>query len=229
MIQCPNCKHNIMSRSEFCPLCAANFSQLGVSELDINKTQRHFAKRSKLSFLSYSLFDTIYLSILFCVSIPAILTEGFLMNWDIRYSLIPISILVYLYILLRLTINSSKFFPQRVLIQAISLSVIGYFIMNAAREKEIFFAYISPTIFLISLITVAVYVFINFKLPKKHAASLLLMALASMSPHVLTIIWGIEKRIYAIAVAGIAAAFIIITIATFAKRLWHELKALFNV
>ncbi|HHX49379.1 MAG TPA: hypothetical protein GX709_03205 [Clostridiales bacterium] len=218
-----------MTRSDYCPLCGINFSEHGVSQLTINQTPRLFAKRSSLSFLSYSIFDTIYLSILLALSIPALLTEGFLTGWNIRYSYIPISVLVYLYILLRLSLNSAKFFPQRILIQAISLSFISYFIAKATGHTDIVFAYVIPTIFLVSLITVAVYVFINFKLPEKHAASIIFMALTSIVPHILTIIFGVKEKIYAIVVAGIAVLFILVTALAFAKRLKHEFDALFNI
>lgn len=229
MIHCPNCKHKIRSRAYYCPLCGTSFEDAGVSKVEIFQTERLFARRTRLSFLAYSIFDTIYLSLLLIISITTILAEGFLTNWNIRYSYIPISILTYIYILFRLAVNNPKFFPQKILIQAICLSVIGYFITRAFSVEAIFFMYIAPTIFLVSLITVSAYTYSNYKLPEKHVVSLIFMALLTIVPYILTLVLKIGNHIYPLIVACLAAASILVAFAVFAKRIWHEIKALFNI
>lgn len=229
MIKCPNCKNNIASRTYYCPLCGTSFLDAGVDQKEINATERHFPKRSNLSFLTYSVFDTVYLALMLTISVVIVLIEGFLTKWNIMYSYIVISILVYLYILLRLVSNGSSFFPQKIFMQALLLSVIFYFIGEVLPRQNIAFEYIFPTIALVSLITVSIYVLINLKYPEKHVINIIVMGLLTIIPYALNIWMKVGFKTYSLVVACIGGGFILITILAFTRRLYYEIKSLLQV
>ncbi len=228
MVRCPYCKVSISTRTEVCPLCHKNLIEAGVSKEEIKKTPLDFPKRGKLPALSGTLFDKVYLLCALAVILVAIAVE--LLVFDkIVTSWLLLSIIGYFYLFLRITIRKANFFPQKVLFQAILLSIVAVSTRRVIPKPEIIFESVLPFIFLVSMIIIGIFFLIHYKKPSRYLLNLITIALLGFLPFLIDFALDIHAHPLSIATAALGAIILIMLFVFYAKIIFSELKRNFHV
>lgn len=228
MIKCPYCKVSIATRTDVCPLCHKNLIEAGVSKEEIKKTPLDFPKRGKLPALSGTLFDKVYLLCALAVILVAIAVE--LLVFDkIVTSWLLLSIIGYFYLFLRITIRKANFFPQKVLFQAILLSIVAVSTRRVIPNPEIIFESVLPFIFLVSMIIIGIFFLIHYKKPSRYLLNLITIALLGFLPFLIDFALDIHAHPLSIATAALGAIILIMLFVFYAKIIFSELKRNFHV
>ncbi len=227
MIYCPYCKVKISTKTNVCPLCHTDLIAAGVSVDEIKRTETAFPKRAKLPPLSTNLFDKIYLLVAINVAIVAIFVEA-MSTKHVRIAWIISALLLYFYLFLRVTLRSDDYFPQKVTGQAILLSVVVFSTRAVLPEPRIIFEYILPTIYLVSMIIIGIYMFINYKKPNKFLLNLISIALLSVLPYIIVKIAHTKAELFALITASIGGVICVTSVIIYAKPLIAELKRKFH-
>lgn len=228
MVKCPYCKVSISTRTEVCPLCHKNLIEAGVSKDEIKKTPLDFPKRGKLPALSGTLFDKVYLLCALAVVLVAIAVELIVLE-KIFISWLLLSIIGYFYIFLRITIRKANFFPQKVLVQAILLSVVAISTRRIIPNPEIIFESVLPFIYLVSMIIIGIFFLIHYKKPSRYLLNLITIALLGFLPFLIDFALDIHAHPLSIATASLGAIILIMLFIFYAKIIISELKRSFHV
>ena len=228
MVKCPYCKVSISTRTEVCPLCHKNLIEAGVSKDEIKKTPLDFPKRGKLPALSGTLFDKVYLLCALAVVLVAIAVELIVLE-KIFISWLLLSIIGYFYIFLRITIRKANFFPQKVLVQAILLSVVAVSTRRIIPNPEIIFESVLPFIYLVSMIIIGIFFLIHYKKPSRYLLNLITIALLGFLPFLIDFALDIHAHPLSIATASLGAIILIMLFIFYAKIIISELKRSFHV
>lgn len=228
MVKCPYCKVSISTRTEVCPLCHKNLIEAGVSKDEIKKTPLDFPKRGKLPALSGTLFDKVYLLCALAVVLVAIAVELIVLE-KIFISWLLLSIIGYFYIFLRITIRKANFFPQKVLVQAILLSVVAVSTRRIIPNPEVIFESVLPFIYLVSMIIIGIFFLIHYKKPSRYLLNLITIALLGFLPFLIDFALDIHAHPLSIATASLGAIILIMLFIFYAKIIISELKRSFHV
>ena len=203
MIVCPNCKVEVGCRTEVCPLCHTNLVDAGIKQSDIKRKEFAFPKRGKLPFLLGKHFDLVYFISFILVVATSILIELFTMDKKIKISWMIIASLVYIYAFLRLVIQSSNYL---VLVE-----------------------YVLPTIYLLSIVLIVIYIIIHWNTPRKHLLNLLSISLLAVIPMIAVYVAGSTETIYALVVAIIGGVIVLVSAIASWKKIINELKRAFHI
>ena len=228
MVKCPYCKVSISTRTEICPLCHKNLIEAGVSKDEIKKTPLDFPKRGKLPALSNTLFDKVYLLCALSIVLVTIAVELIVLN-HIKYSWLLLSLVGYFYLFLRVTIKKADLFPQKVLFQAILLSVVAICTRRILPDPDVIFEIILPAIYLISMIIMGIFFIVNYKKPSRYLLNLLTIALLAFLPFGVDLIEDVQAHPLSIATATLGAITIIFLFIFYARVIISELKRNFHV
>ena len=228
MVKCPYCKVSISTRTEVCPLCHKNLIEAGVSKDEIKKTPLDFPRRGKLPALSGTLFDKVYLLCALAVVLVAIAVELIVLE-KIFISWLLLSIIGYFYIFLRITIRKANFFPQKVLVQAILLSVVAISTRRVIPNPEVIFESVLPFIYLVSMIIIGIFFLIHYKKPSRYLLNLITIALLGFLPFLIDFALDIHAHPLSIATASLGAIILIMLFIFYAKIIISELKRSFHV
>lgn len=228
MIKCPYCKVSISTRTEICPLCQKNLIEAGVSKEEIKRTPLDFPKRGKLPALSTTLFDKVYLLcalslFLVSLSVELIVFKKIVASWFL------LSLVAYFYLFLRVTIKRANLFPQKVLFQAILLSVVAICARRILPEPDVIFEIILPVIYLISMIIMGIFFIINYKKPSRYLLNLITIACLGFLPLGVDLIEDVQAHPLSIATASLGAITIIVLFIFYTKIIISELKRNFHV
>ena len=228
MIKCPYCKVSIATRTEECPLCHKNLIEAGVSKEEIKKTPLDFPRRGKLPALSGTLFDKVYLLCALNVVLVSFAVELIAFR-HIKLSWLILSLIAYFYLFLRVTIRKANLFPQKVLFQAILLSVVVICTRRILPEPDAIFEFILPTIYLLSMIIMGIFFIVNYKKPSRYLLNLITIAALGFLPFGVDLIEDVHAHPMSITTAALGAAMIITLFAFYAKIIVSELKRNFHV
>lgn len=228
MVKCPYCEVSISTRTEVCPLCHKNLIEAGVAKEEIKKTPLDFPKRGKLPALSGTLFDKVYLLcalavVLVCIAVELIVFNKIFISW------LLLSIIGYFYLFLRITIRRADFFPQKVLFQAILLSIVAISTRRVIPEPETIFEIILPFIFLVSMIIIGIFFLIHYKKPSRYLINLITIALLGFLPFAIDFALDIHAHPLSIATASLGAIIVVMLFVFYAKVIISELKRNFHV
>lgn len=228
MVKCPYCNVSISTRTNVCPLCHKNLIEAGVGKEEIKKTPLDFPRRSKLSPLSGTLFDKVYLLCALNVMLVAIVSELIAFK-GIKFSWLLLSLIAYFYLFLRVTIKKANLFPQKILFQAILLSIVAITARRLLPNPKVIFGWILPAIFLISMIIVGIFFIINYKKPSRYLLNIITIAILGFLPFGINMIEGIVAYPLSIITASLGATIIITLFAFYARIIISELKRQFHV
>lgn len=228
MIKCPYCEVSISTRTDTCPLCHKSLIDAGISKEEIKKTPLDFPKRGKLPALSGTLFDKVYLLCSLAIVVCFLMVELIIFK-NIHASWFVLSLLTYFYLFLRSTIKSANLFPQKVLFQAILLSIVAISTRRIIPEPQVIFEIILPFIYLVSMIIMGIFFLINYKKPSKYLLNLISIALLGFLPFVVD--FALDKSFHplSIATASLGAIMLVMLFAFYAKTIISELKRNFHV
>lgn len=228
MIKCPYCEVSISTRTDTCPLCHKSLIDAGISKEEIKKTPLDFPKRGKLPALSGTLFDKVYLLCSLAIVVCFLMVELIVFK-NIHASWFVLSLLTYFYLFLRSTIKSANLFPQKVLFQAILLSIVAISTRRIIPEPQVIFEIILPFIYLVSMIIMGIFFLINYKKPSKYLLNLISIALLGFLPFVVD--FALDKSFHplSIATASLGAIMLVMLFAFYAKTIISELKRNFHV
>ncbi len=228
MVKCPYCGVSISTRTHLCPLCHKSLIEAGISKEEIKKTPLDFPKRGKLPVLTSTLFDKVYLLCTLNFIVVAIVAELVVLN-RIKFSWLVLSLLIYFYVFLRITIKSSHLFPQKVLIQAIALSVVSIATRRILPDPDRIFEIMLPIIYLISMIIVGIFFIINYKHPSKYLLNIITIAVLGFLPIGISLFEKVPPPPLGIITAVLGAAIIITLFIFYARVIISELKRNFHV
>ncbi len=228
MIKCPYCKVSIATRTNECPLCHKNLIEAGVSKEEIKKTPLDFPRMGKLPALSGTLFDKVYLLCSLNLVFISVAVELIFFK-HIRVSWLMLSILAYFYLFLRVTIKKANLFPQKVLFQAILLSVVVICTRRILPEPNIIFEFILPIIYLLSMIIMGIFFLVNYKKPSRYLLNLITIAALGLLPFGVDLIEDVKAHPMSITTAALGATMILTLFAFYAKIIVSELKRNFHV
>ncbi|MBR3685764.1 MAG: hypothetical protein IKL86_05780 [Clostridia bacterium] len=228
MIKCPYCKVSIATRTDVCPLCHKNLIEAGVSKDEIKKTPLDFPKKGKVPALSGTLFDKVYLLCALNVVLVSLAVELIVFE-HIKVSWLILSIIAYFYLFLRVTIRKANLFPQKVLFQALILSVVVICTRRILPEPDAIFEYILPVIYLISMIIMGIFFIVNYKKPSRYLLNLITIAALGFLPFCVDLIEDVHAHPMSIITASLGAAILITLFAFYAKTIVSELKRNFHV
>ena len=228
MLKCPYCKVSISTRTDKCPLCHKSLIESGNTKEEIKKTPYDFPQRGKISALSGSLFDKVYIICALNLILVSFAVELIAFR-HVEVSWLVLSLVAYFYLFLRVTIKKADFFPQKVLFQAILLSIVAITTKGLLLEPEIIFEIILPAIYLISMIITGVFFLVNYKKPSKYLLNLITIAALGFLPFGIDIIEDVQAHPMSILTASFGAAILITLFAFYAKIIVSELKRNFHV
>ena len=228
MIKCPYCEVSISTRTDICPLCHKSLIDAGISKEEIKKTPLDFPKRGKLPALSGTLFDKVYLLCSLAIVVCFLMVELIVFK-NIYASWFVLSLLAYFYLFLRSTIKSANLFPQKVLFQAILLSIVAISTRRIIPEPQVIFEIILPFIYLVSMIIMGIFFLINYKKPSKYLLNLISIALLGFLPFVVDFALDESFHPLSIATASLGAIMLVMLFAFYAKTIIGELKRNFHV
>lgn len=223
MAKCNICNVEILSESDLCPLCHAPLENKTGTEKDF------FPKRGFVKSFLYYKIDRYFAGISFVAAFISILTEGFLSQWNIKYSYIVFAVLIDLFYWLRIRFYAQKFFSSQILSQTVLLSIIAASTYFALPDPKIIFEYILPCINIISFIAMLVYVFTYVKSPKKYILPLFALAIISIIPFGLHWIYKGSFIVLSALSACLGSLTIALILILGISRLLFELKKNFHI
>ena len=229
MLKCPYCRVEISTRTEFCPLCHAKLTDVGNTGADMKRTEVAYPKRGKLPFLSGNLFDKIYLLFWLTFTAVFVLTES-LISGKPRICWVVSSLLIYLYLLLRVTLRGGSYFPQKITAHAILLSIVVSTFSGVISEPIVIFEFVLPAVYLASLLAISVFIAINYKHPDRYLLNIISIGLLSVLPFLIVMVTDRHANPIMSAVTlalGITA--IAVTCIFKARHIINELKRKFHV
>ncbi len=229
MLKCPYCQVEISTRTEVCPLCHAKLSDAGNTREDMKKTELAYPKRGKLPFLSGNLFDKIYLLFWFAFTAVFVLTES-LLTGHARICWVVSSLMLYLYLLLRITLRGGSYFPQKITAHAVLLSVVVYTFSGVLPEPIVIFEFILPAVYLVSLLAICVFIAINYKHPDRYLLNIISIGLLSALPFLIVMLTDSHANpIMSAVTLSIGVSAIAVTVIFKARHIVNELKRKFHV
>lgn len=228
MIRCPYCQVDIATRTEVCPLCHKSLTEAGVAKEEIKKTPLDFPKKAHLPWLAGTLFDKVYLLVALNLAVVLIVAELLVMG-KIYFSWFILSLVAYFYVFLRFTLRQDNFFPQKVVGQAVILSIVALSTRRFLPEPEIIFELMLPIIYLISLIIIGIFLIINYKNPSRYLLNVITIALLGLLPFTADMLEDATAHPLAIATAVLAGVTLITLIIFYARVIISELKRNFHV
>ncbi|MBO5776599.1 MAG: hypothetical protein J6V83_04695 [Clostridia bacterium] len=228
MIRCPYCQVDIATRTNVCPLCHKSLTEAGVTIEEIKKTPLDFPKKAKLTWLAGSLFDKVYLLVALNLAVVLIIAELLVMG-KIYFSWFILSLVAYFYVFLRVTLRHDNFFPQKVVGQAIILSIVALSTKRILPEPQIIFELMLPIIYLVSLIIIGIFFIINYKNPSRYLLNVITIALLGLLPFTLDMIEDASAHPLAIITASLAGVTLVTLVIFYARVILSELKRNFHV
>lgn len=229
MLRCPYCKITISTRTDVCPLCHVRLTDVGNSKEDVKRTPRAYPQRAKLPPLSGTLFDKVYLFAWLSLSLAMIIVEA-IVTRHVRFSWISVTFLLYLYLLFRILLRGSEYFPQKVTVHALILTVVIYSLRSVLPEPEIIAEFLLPILYLVSTIAIAVFLIVNYKRPNRYLLNVLTVSLMCVIPFLALVILDDYKN-FALSLATmiLGLAVVIGTLIFKAKTILSELKRKFHL
>ncbi len=229
MLRCPYCKISISTRTDVCPLCHVRLTDVGNSKEEIKRTPRAYPQRASLPPLSGNLFDKVYLLSWLSLSL-AMITAELTVTAHVRFSWISVSLLLYIYLLFRILLRGSEYFPQKVTVHAILLTVVIYSLRGVLPHPEIIAEFLLPVLYLVSNIAIAVFLAINYKRPNRYLLNILTVSLMCVIPFLALVILDDYKNfVLSLATMIIGLAVIVGTLLFRAKTIVSELKRKFHL
>lgn len=228
---CPHCHVTIACRTDICPLCHARLNAANGDLQELRRLPRAFAPRGKNSILDTTLFDKVFLLVLACVSLVSLASE-LLISGELKFFWAILSSGLYLYFLIRATIKDTHYFSQKVVAQALVLTVLGFAFLGVMPDYRPLFAFefILPIIYMVSMIMIAIYIILRFKSPRLYIMNLISVALLGVLPLIVLAIGrsvpniAVLNPVMAIVTAIMGAVIIITTLIFSAKKIIAELK-----
>jgi|AGTN01.2.fsa_nt_gi hypothetical protein len=227
-MKCSHCNVEINFRTPVCPLCHSPFSRENGSLDAMKKLPRAFPKLGRPPVLGTTMFEKVYFFTALSIALITLVAE-FSVYMKVRWFWIVSAGLVYVYFLIRGTIQDTKYFSQKVLAQAVFLSIIGFTLQNVLERPFYVFEYILPTIYLISMIMIGIYILANLKNQRKHLIHLLSVALLAFMPFAVVLGGSSPNWILTVITASLGGLIIIITIIGSMRNIVSEFRRLFHL
>lgn len=229
MIVCPRCNITIGCRTTVCPLCHAPLDLSDGRAARLRALPVPYPRITGTPRTGHALFEPLYFCISLALILVAFLTEG-IVTTTVRFSYFVAAGLVYLYILIRKTFTNTRFFPQKIVVQAVALSVLAVAAAGFLPE-HIVFTIVLPLIHLVSLLAVVVFVSVHFRSPRQYLISLFAVALLGFFPLIGVIFF--QPPDYTFVPAVVTASFSLTAIVSLfvfgAKKFLRELRRNFHL
>ncbi|MFI3228792.1 MAG: DUF6320 domain-containing protein [Bacillota bacterium] len=232
-MKCVHCGVTIAGRSEVCPLCHANLAVSGTtSDRELRSLPKAFPTRATSKLLMTNVFDKVY--ILVASIIVAILAIVELVIFKrVHYVLLVFAGAIYFYFLIRSTLHNSKHFSQKVMAQALFISIFCVLIQALFDFDNVFvFEYGLPVLYIIALIAEGVNLIIHIKRPRIHLMTLIATAFLSTVPTIVVnaiIKQPLDTNLLPIIVGGVGAIVGLLTIILWFRRVLEELQRWFHI
>lgn len=227
-MKCPHCKVEIACRATVCPLCHAPFHNSEGALDAARKLPRAFPHKGKAPFLATSRFDKIYLAVAANLAVLAFLLE-FLITGAVKTSVLFSALLFYVYFSIRFTIQHTGYFSQKVTAQTLALTVIIFFARRLMPRPLFVFEYILPSLYILAMLAISVFIIIKHKYPQHYLLSLLSIAGLGLTPMLILTATGNCYYILSVYTA-ISAGIVILALLLFAhKNIKREFVRLFHL
>ncbi|MFA5448896.1 MAG: DUF6320 domain-containing protein [Clostridia bacterium] len=231
-MRCSHCNISIGCRTPVCPLCHAPFSRENGSLATAIRLPRAFPARSKSPLFGTLLFDKIYAIVALNITLIAFAAELIILGYP-KISWVVVAGLFYLYFLIRSTLQDTKYFSQKVLGQAIFLSVLAIALQEVISAPFFIYEYILPSIYMVSMVMIAIYILIRLKSPRKYLFHLISVALLAFLPFAVVLAERADGHsanyIMAVVTAVFGAVIILTTVSLSAQRIVSEIKRIFHI
>lgn len=231
-MRCSHCNITIGGRTPVCPLCHAPFSRENGSLSEALRLPRAFAKRSKSPFLGTLLFDKVYMIVALNIALISFVTEFIVLGFP-KFSWVILAGLFYLYFLIRSTLQDTNYFSQKVLGQAILLSILSIALQGIIPAPFFVYEYILPSIYMVSMVMIAIYILVRLKSPRKYLFHLISVALLAFLPFAVVFseraLEHTPNYIMAVITAVFGGVIILTTVSLSAKKIVSEIKRIFHI
>ncbi|HOB63856.1 MAG TPA: DUF6320 domain-containing protein [Clostridia bacterium] len=191
------------------------------------KLPRAYPARKRASLFSTTLFDKIYLGIAVYLSAIALGTE-YIVTENLKLSFFIMAALAYIYISIRFTIQNFGYFSQKVVMQTIMLTIVAIIGRKLLPRPLFIYEYVLPSLYILAMLTVSVFIVINHRHPQKYLLNLLSIALLGMLPFVVLLFTDSSFKLLSILTASLGGLIVIVTLIFSHKKIKQELIRLFH-
>ncbi|MFW5779874.1 MAG: DUF6320 domain-containing protein [Bacillota bacterium] len=224
-MRCEKCRVEVKCKTRVCPLC---HKPIAASENQIKKTEREYPLRPCNRPLITSKFNKVYLIIalnIFIISVVA----NIIISPHIYWSLIVIGLIFYFYFFIRYTILRYSHFNSKVVGQAAFLYAISILIQQVYKTDLWIYEFVLPSIILISITAIGIYLLINIGTAKNYLFSLFILAVLGILPLFIVMFSDAFYIWPSILVAITSASVMLTTIIAGRKLLLAEFKRKFHL
>lgn len=225
---CPDCGVKIGCKTPVCPLCHTDLIASGVEPAELKRADRAYPTVKKFPLARGQAFELVYLILAFVATVVSLSVE-WVLEGKIRFSFIIMAVFLYLFVLVRYTLNNDKYFTQKVALQALVLSVVVFSFRSALPDATLILNWVLPLLYLVSMLLIAVYILIHIKTPRRHLINLLSIATLGILPFALGFALKEGPSILSITTAAIGAVVIICSFIFSFRKIASELKRIFHI
>ena len=225
MIRCPKCDVVIACRTETCPLCG---EKLNLTPEQRRTLPRAFPPRGRAPLFSNASFDRLYWLVSLVVILVSFVTEG-VVTHRVPWSLAILGFIIYFYFLIRSTLQDTTYFSQKVVVQAVLLSVVAVCIRGVLPNPHLIFEWILPIIYLVAMALNGIYIMLHFHSSRKFLLNLITVALMCFIPICALKIAGGSFLTPSIVAAVFGGVVIFLTLAFSYRKVLAELKRIFHL
>jgi len=227
-MKCPHCKIEVACRATVCPLCHAPFCNDEGALDAAKKLPRAFPPKGRSPFLATSTFDKIYLGITINLAVLAVMLELFIRG-SAKASFLIAGAMFYVYFSIRFTIQHTGYFSQKVTAQTLALTLVILLARNLLPRPVFVFEFLLPSLYIIAMLTISVFILIKYKYPQHYLLSLLLIAVLGLTPMLILAATG--SCYYQLSVfTAVSAGVVIFALLLFAhKKIKREFVRLFHL
>lgn len=227
-MKCPHCKVEIACRATVCPLCHVPFHNSEGALDAAQKLPRAFPPKGKAPFLATSRFDKIYLAVSANLAALAFLLE-YLIADSVKASMLFSAVLFYIYFSIRFTIQHTGYFSQKVTAQTLALTLIILLVRNLLPRPVFVFEYILPSLYILAMLVISVFILIKYKYPQRYLLDLLSIAVLGLTPMIILVVT--KNTYYKLSVyTAVSAGVVIFALLVFARRkIKREFVRLFHL
>ncbi len=157
MKYCKNCKINVDTNHDYCPLC---FRELSGSGQETSAPMFAERKANERTIKKSTLVSKLFIYISLCV-VAICLVVNFLTDSSVLWSLVVISGIVYVWILVAHTIISKRGIFEKVLMQVLGVIFVLIVSENISPTKNWLQCYVYPSVSLLTVCSLLMIIFIK--------------------------------------------------------------------
>lgn len=225
---CPHCQTKIACKTKVCPLCQKEIMSNEANCEIYPSTERAFPIRKINRAPQEVAFFKIYLAISIVIVTTSIILN-IILTPTIDWAFFVFACVLYIFFLVKGTILDTKYFSEKVITQAIVLNLVVMGLQFVLNTNLWAFEFVLPFIDMVSMIMIGIYIIIQVKKDKPFLVNIIEIGILGIVPWIVVVCNDVTVVWPSIVTASLSISSIITAIICAPKKLWRNLKKIFNI